>query len=78
MSTQVFISLLWHEILTFRDSHWHFDHIGDMSTFPSSTKIIVGPGFKENSLPGYPANPKSTLLETDYMYVLVPFASSLV
>ncbi|KAH6661890.1 beta-lactamase-like protein [Halenospora varia] len=47
-------------------SHWHFDHIGDMSKFPNSVKIIVGPGFKEHILPGYPSNPNSTLLETDY------------
>lgn len=47
-------------------SHWHFDHIGDMSKFPSSVKIVVGPGFKDNLLPGYPANPQSALLETDY------------
>ncbi|EPE36545.1 Metallo-hydrolase/oxidoreductase [Glarea lozoyensis ATCC 20868] len=48
-------------------SHWHFDHIGDMSTFPSSTKIIVGPGFSDAMLPGYPANPDSPLLESDYV-----------
>lgn len=48
-------------------SHWHFDHIGDMSKFPDSTDIVVGPGFKENFLPGYPASPKSTLLESDYV-----------
>ncbi|KAL3473164.1 beta-lactamase-like protein [Aspergillus californicus] len=47
-------------------SHWHFDHIGDMSRFPSSVKLVVGPGFKENLLPGYPSNPDSPLLESDY------------
>ncbi|KAM3069356.1 hypothetical protein ACMFMF_008573 [Clarireedia jacksonii] len=47
-------------------SHWHFDHIGDMSKFPSSVKIVVGPGFTKNFLPGYPKNPDSTLLESDY------------
>ncbi|KAF9889835.1 hypothetical protein FE257_006925 [Aspergillus nanangensis] len=47
-------------------SHWHFDHIGDMSQFPSSVRLVVGPGFQENLLPGYPSNPKSPLLETDY------------
>jgi glyoxylase-like metal-dependent hydrolase (beta-lactamase superfamily II) len=47
-------------------SHWHFDHIGDSSTFPSSTSLVVGPGFKKALLPGYPANLKSPLLETDY------------
>lgn len=47
-------------------SHWHFDHIGDMSQFPPSVAIVVGPGFKKNLLPGYPSNPDSPLLETDY------------
>ena len=47
-------------------SHWHFDHTGDPSTFPASTALIVGPGFKDAFLPGYPADPKSPLLETDF------------
>lgn len=36
-------------------SHWHFDHIGDPSLFPKSTSLIVGPGFRSNFMPGYPA-----------------------
>ncbi|KAK5655059.1 hypothetical protein OQA88_5958 [Cercophora sp. LCS_1] len=47
-------------------SHWHWDHIGDPSTFPPTTNLIVGPGFKEAMLPAYPANPDSPLLESDY------------
>ncbi|KAI9046039.1 MBL fold metallo-hydrolase [Aspergillus affinis] len=47
-------------------SHWHWDHIGDPSTFPPSTDLIVGPGFKEALLPGAPANPDSPILESDY------------
>ncbi|KAJ0423030.1 beta-lactamase-like protein [Aspergillus carlsbadensis] len=47
-------------------SHHHFDHVGDMSTFPVSTKILVGPGFKTHYMPAYPSNPTSTLLETDW------------
>jgi glyoxylase-like metal-dependent hydrolase (beta-lactamase superfamily II) len=47
-------------------SHWHFDHIGDLSLLPFSTKIIVGPGFKANLLPGYPTNQENPLLESDY------------
>lgn len=47
-------------------SHWHFDHIGDLSLLPFSTKIIVGPGFQANLLPGYPTNQESPLLESDY------------
>jgi hypothetical protein len=40
-------------------SHSHWDHIGDPSTFPPSTNLVVGPGFSEAALPGYPTNPKS-------------------
>ncbi|KAG8631915.1 hypothetical protein KVT40_001055 [Elsinoe batatas] len=47
-------------------SHWHWDHIGDPSSFPSSTDLIVGPGFKSAMLPGAPANPESPILEKDY------------
>lgn len=47
-------------------SHWHFDHVGDPSTFPPSTALVVGPGFKSAKLPGYPADPDSTFLEADY------------
>lgn len=47
-------------------SHWHYDHIGDPSTFPTSTSLIVGPGFKEAFLPGYPAGENSAVLESDY------------
>ncbi|KAL4878081.1 beta-lactamase-like protein [Aspergillus karnatakaensis] len=47
-------------------SHHHFDHVGDVTTFPDSTKIIVGPAFKEHYLPAYPTNPKSTLLENQW------------
>ena len=39
-------------------SHHHFDHTGDTTKFPSSTKIIVGPGYKEEYLPGYPQDPE--------------------
>ena len=47
-------------------SHWHWDHTGDPSTFPSSTALIVGPGFKESFTPGFPANPDGVILESDY------------
>ncbi|KAK2597683.1 hypothetical protein N8I77_012452 [Diaporthe amygdali] len=47
-------------------SHWHFDHTGDPSTFEPHTALIVGPGFKEAFVPGYPANPDSVILESDY------------
>ncbi|KAL2216617.1 beta-lactamase-like protein [Thermoascus aurantiacus ATCC 26904] len=47
-------------------SHWHWDHIGDPSTFPSTTELVVGPGFKDAFLPGYPAKQDSPLRETDF------------
>lgn len=47
-------------------SHHHWDHTGDPSTFPSSTELVVGPGFTSAHTPGYPENPNATLLETDY------------
>ncbi|KAK0710278.1 beta-lactamase-like protein [Lasiosphaeria miniovina] len=47
-------------------SHHHFDHIGDMATFEPATALIVGPGFKDKLLPGYPGDPDSPFLETDY------------
>lgn len=47
-------------------SHHHWDHTGDPSTFPSSTSLIVGPGFKEAFTPGYPQNQTSPILESDY------------
>lgn len=47
-------------------SHWHFDHTGDPSTFDAHTTLIVGPGFKEAFVPGYPANQDSVILESDY------------
>lgn len=47
-------------------SHHHWDHTGDPSTFPSSTDLVVGPGFKDAHFPGYPENPDATLLQTDY------------
>ena len=47
-------------------SHWHWDHTGNPALFPKSTDIIVGPGFKEALMPGYPARPDSPVLETDF------------
>ncbi|KAL3298646.1 metallo-beta-lactamase superfamily protein [Colletotrichum asianum] len=47
-------------------SHWHWDHIGDPSRFPTSTALIVGPGFKKVLTPGYPTNPSAPLLDSDF------------
>ena len=51
-------------------SHWHWDHIGDPSTFPPKTDLVVGPGFKKAMLPGAPANLESPIQERDYAYVI--------
>ncbi|KAI1270387.1 beta-lactamase-like protein [Xylariaceae sp. FL1019] len=47
-------------------SHHHFDHIGDVTTFPKGTEIVVGPGFKEAFLPAYPAAPDNWLEERHF------------
>ena len=47
-------------------SHWHWDHTGDISLFPGSTDLYVGPGFKEAFMPGYPGKKDSPMLETDF------------
>ncbi|KAL9616106.1 MAG: hypothetical protein Q9160_008990 [Pyrenula sp. 1 TL-2023] len=46
-------------------SHHHLDHTGAPSTFPGTTELVVGPGFKK-LLPGYPADPDGLILESDY------------
>lgn len=44
-------------------SHWHFDHTGNPATFPTSTDLIVGPGFKSAFVPAYPTVPDSPIDE---------------
>lgn len=46
-------------------SHPHFDHIGDPARFPASTELVVGPGVKATSWPGYPSNPDASVLDSD-------------
>ncbi|KAK3380737.1 hypothetical protein B0T24DRAFT_520037 [Lasiosphaeria ovina] len=46
-------------------SHHHFDHIGDPSTFPVSTALVVGPGVPKVCWPGYPRNPDAMVLDAD-------------
>ncbi|CAF9936264.1 MAG: hypothetical protein HETSPECPRED_010279 [Heterodermia speciosa] len=46
-------------------SHNHFDHIGNMSTFPPSTDLILGPGVRAASWPGWPSNPEAEILDSD-------------
>lgn len=47
-------------------SHSHFDHIGDLTTFPKSTALVVGKGFRNNFLPAYPENQKSDVFAHDF------------
>ncbi|KAL0062510.1 hypothetical protein AAF712_010644 [Marasmius tenuissimus] len=44
-------------------SHTHLDHTGDMSKWPSSTKLVVGPGSDRR---GYPTFPDALLLDSDF------------
>lgn len=50
-------------------SHWHWDHIGDGAKYPSSTDIVVGPGFTENFVPGWPENPNGRIPSSSLEYV---------
>ena len=47
-------------------SHSHIDHVGDPSVFPSSTDLVVGPGFRASSMPGYPAYSDALLLDSAF------------
>ncbi|KAH6970719.1 beta-lactamase-like protein [Ilyonectria sp. MPI-CAGE-AT-0026] len=46
-------------------SHWHWDHIGDGSKFSPTTDIVVGPGFTNEFVPGWPENLESFVLASD-------------
>lgn len=50
-------------------SHHHADHIGDPSLFPSSTSLLVGPGFKSHktNFPGYPGNPEALVPHSAFL-----------
>ena len=47
-------------------SHWHWDHLGNPAVFEPSTSLLVGQGFKDFFMPGYPANPRMPVLESDF------------
>jgi hypothetical protein len=49
-----------------RGSHSHWDHLGDPSTFPSSTDIIVGPGFRAEYFPRGQPIPDSPIKKEYY------------
>ncbi|KAF2653874.1 hypothetical protein K491DRAFT_779952 [Lophiostoma macrostomum CBS 122681] len=46
-------------------SHLHWDHTGDPSTFPPTTKLIVGPGVKDRYMPGWPKVDDAGFRESD-------------
>lgn len=46
-------------------SHNHFDHIGDMTRFPPSTELVVGPGVRGASFPGFPTRDDAIVLDAD-------------
>ncbi|KAJ7759209.1 beta-lactamase-like protein [Mycena metata] len=43
-------------------SHTHFDHIGDMSKFPNTTRLVIG---SETDTSTFPTFPNATLQESD-------------
>ncbi|EHA26130.1 hypothetical protein ASPNIDRAFT_36440 [Aspergillus niger ATCC 1015] len=47
-------------------SHFHFDHTGDPALFPSSTDLVVGPGFIRNFAPGWPARADAPVRSSDW------------
>jgi hypothetical protein len=48
-------------------SHYHWHHVGNVSLFPPSTSLFVGPGFSSspNLVPGFPENPDSPISSAD-------------
>ena len=44
-------------------SHHHYDHTGNPSTFPKSMDLVVGPGFRDAFMPGFPSCKDSPLYE---------------
>lgn len=61
-------------------SHWHFDHTGNIAALPPSVDLLVGPGFKDEFVPGYPANQSSPFWEEEFKgrnVIEVPFNDGL-
>ena len=47
-------------------SHAHIDHVGDLSVFPPTTDLVVGPRLKASCMPGYPTNPEAFILDSAF------------
>ncbi|KAF6836765.1 metallo-beta-lactamase superfamily protein [Colletotrichum plurivorum] len=46
-------------------SHIHWDHTGNVPNLPQSVDLVVGPGIKDEYMPGWPANPVAQFHEAD-------------
>jgi glyoxylase-like metal-dependent hydrolase (beta-lactamase superfamily II) len=57
--------LLWY-VLSW-PSHPHFDHVGNISTFPPTTALVLGPGAQAHVRPGYPINEQASGPESDFL-----------
>lgn len=44
----------------------HFDHSGNLEHLPKSVDLIVGPGFRDEFLPGYPTKETSAFWENEF------------
>jgi len=53
------------DIQTVIFSHHHWDHVGDTTRFPTSTSLLVGPGYKKKYLPGWPVDPQAADTTSD-------------
>jgi glyoxylase-like metal-dependent hydrolase (beta-lactamase superfamily II) len=47
-------------------SHWHWDHHGAPEKYPAKCEIVVGPGFKETFMPGYPTIPDAIFVDANF------------
>jgi hypothetical protein len=47
-------------------SHRHYHHMGDPSTVPQTMALLVGPGFSDQFLPGYPTTKTSPVFENSF------------
>ena len=47
-------------------SHHHWDHVGDPTLFPTTTDLVVGPGFKEAFGPGWPSREDAPVKTVDW------------
>ncbi|CZT12469.1 uncharacterized protein RCO7_07698 [Rhynchosporium graminicola] len=46
-------------------SHNHFDHIGDVTRFPRTTALVIGPNVRDATWPGWPTRADAMVLDAD-------------